>query len=79
MLTKRKTAIIQKAERRFLYLHDGPGFPLEICFPSSPHLSRGEEFFLTCTPFALNDQRSILTSQSVQHTTHGFVGLGSIK
>ena len=58
MLKKRQTSIIQATERRFLFSHDGPGIPFKKCFPSSPHLSRGEEFFLTCVPTALLQRKS---------------------
>ena len=80
MLKKRQASIIQVTERRFLYSHDGPGILSKMYFPSSPHLSRGEEFFLTCVPSDfLHHKRGDVAPLSVQHILRRFVEQGIIK
>jgi hypothetical protein len=79
MLKKRQASIIQVTERRFLYSHDGPGISFKKCFHSSSHLSRGEEFFLTCAPALLHRMSGDVAPQSVQHILRRLVDQGIIK
>jgi hypothetical protein len=79
MLKKRQASIIQVTERRFLYSHDGPGILSKMYFPSSPHLSRGEEFFLTYAPALLHRKSGDVAPYSVQHILRCLVDQGIIK
>jgi hypothetical protein len=80
MLKKRQTSILQVTERRFLYAHDGPSIPSKMYFLSSPYLSRGEEFFLTCVPSVFPHLKSgDVAPQSVQHILGRLVDQGIIK
>jgi hypothetical protein len=80
MLKKRQTSIIQVTEQRFLFSHDGPGILSKMYFPSSPYLSRGEEFFLTSvSPAFLHRKSGDVAPQSVQHILCRLVDQGIIK